>query len=81
LPKKYKLAGCGYGLLPKPEVQIAPWEEVAIDLTPPTGNIIFKVADLLKPWKIKVNGQQVELNELTCIDKASKLVKLISNNT
>jgi hypothetical protein len=32
LPKK-KLAGCGYGLLPKQEVQIStPWEEVTINL-------------------------------------------------
>jgi hypothetical protein len=54
--QKYKLAGRGYGRLPKQEVRIAPWKEVAIDLTPPTGNIIFKVADLLKPWKVKVNG-------------------------
>jgi hypothetical protein len=40
--KKYKLTGGGYGLLPKQEVQIAPWEEVAIDLD--------------GPWKVKVNG-------------------------
>jgi hypothetical protein len=79
LPKKK--SGCGYGLLSKQEVQIAPWEEVAIDMTPPTGNTIFKVALLLKPWNVKVNGQQVEFNALLCIDKASKLVKLISNNT
>ena len=30
--QKYKLAGRGYGLLPKREVWIEPWEEVAIDL-------------------------------------------------
>jgi hypothetical protein len=52
-----KLAGLGYGLLPKQEVRIAPWEEVAIDL--------------IEPWKVKVNGQQVEFNALTCIDMAS----------
>jgi hypothetical protein len=50
-------------------------------LTHPTGNIIFKVANLLKLCKVKVNGQQVEFNALTCIDKAEKLVKQISNNT
>jgi hypothetical protein len=44
-------------------VQIAPWEEVAIDL--------------IGPWKVKVNGQQVEFDELTCIDTASNLVELI----
>jgi hypothetical protein len=33
--QKYKLAGCGYGLLPKQEVRVAPWEEVAINLIGP----------------------------------------------
>jgi hypothetical protein len=61
--QKHKLAGRGYGLLPKQEVQIAPWEEVAINL--------------IGPRKVKVNGQQVEHNALTCIDTASYLVKLI----
>jgi hypothetical protein len=61
--QKYKLTGRGYGLLPKREVRIAPWEEVAIDL--------------IGPWKVKVNGQQVEFNALTCIDTASNLVELI----
>jgi hypothetical protein len=40
--QNYKLAGRGYGLLPKREEQIAPWEEVPIDL--------------IWPWKVKVNG-------------------------
>jgi hypothetical protein len=61
--QKYKLAGRGYGLLPKQEVWIAPWEEVAINL--------------IRPWKVKVIGQQVEFNALTCIDTSSNLVKLI----
>ncbi len=61
--QKYKLAGCGYGLLPKQEVGIAPSEEVIINL--------------IGPWKVKVSGGQVEFNALTCIDTASKLVKLI----
>ncbi len=54
--QKYKLAGHSHGLLPKQEVQIVPWEEVTINL--------------IGPWKVKVNGQQVELNALTCIDNA-----------
>ncbi len=29
------------------------------------------------PWKVKVNGGQVEFNALACIDKALNLVKLI----
>ncbi len=61
--QKHKLAGRGYDLLPKWEVQIAPWEEVTINL--------------IGPRKVKVNGQQVEFNALTCIDTASNLVKLI----
>ncbi len=59
--QKYKLAGHGYGLLPKREVWIAPWEEVAINL--------------IGPWKVKVNGWLVEFNALTC--SVSNLVKLI----
>ncbi len=61
--QEYKLAGRGYGLLPKWEVRIAPWEEVAIDL--------------IGSWKVKVNCWQVEFNTLTCIDTALNLVKLI----
>jgi hypothetical protein len=55
--QKYQFADHGYGLLPKQEVWIAPWEEVAINL--------------IGPWKVKVNGGQVEFNALTCIDAAS----------
>ncbi len=40
---------------------IAPWEEVAINL--------------IGPWKVKVNGQQVKFDALTCIDMALNLVK------
>ncbi len=61
--QKYKLAGCGYSLLPKQEVCIAPWEEATINL--------------IGPWKVKVNGQLVKFNALTCIDTSSNLVELI----
>jgi hypothetical protein len=61
--QKHKLSGHGYGLLLEQEVQITLWEEVAINL--------------IGPWKVKVNGQQVEFNALTCIDTASNLVELI----
>ncbi len=44
-------------------MQIAPWEEVAIDL--------------IGPWTVKVNNRKVEFNALTCIDTASNLVELI----
>ena len=33
--QRHKLSGKGYGLLPEREMQIAPWEEVAIDLIGP----------------------------------------------
>jgi hypothetical protein len=61
--QNHKLEGRGYGLLPKQELWIAPWEEVTINL--------------IGPWKVKVNGQKVGFNALTCIDTASNLVKLI----
>ncbi len=61
--QKHKLEGRGYGLLLKWEVRIAPWEEVTINL--------------IGPWKVNVNGWQVEFNALTCIDTASTLVELI----
>jgi hypothetical protein len=61
--QKYKLAGRGYGLLPEQEVWIAPWEEVAINL--------------IGPWKVKVNCQQVEFNALACIDTALNFVNMI----
>jgi hypothetical protein len=56
--QRHKLAGRGYGLLSEQEVRIAPGEEVIIDL--------------IRPCKVKVNGQQVEFDALTCIDTASK---------
>jgi hypothetical protein len=61
--QNHKLAGLGYGLLPKREVWIAPRIEVAINL--------------IGLWKVKVNGQQIEFNALTCTDTALNLVKLI----
>jgi hypothetical protein len=61
--QKHKLESRGYGPLPEREVRIAPWEEVTINL--------------IGPWKVKVTGQQVEFNALTCIDMALNLVELI----
>jgi hypothetical protein len=60
---KVQTSGCGYGLLPKRELRIAPWEEVAINL--------------IAPWKAMVNWGLLEFNALTCIDMASNLVELI----
>ncbi len=61
--QKHKLEGHDYGLLPKQEVQIEPWEEVTINL--------------IGPWKVKVNGWQFEFNALDCINTALNLVKRI----
>ncbi len=33
--------------------------------------------DLIGPWKVKLNGRQVEFNAFTCIDTASNVVELI----
>ena len=47
-------------------MQLAPWEEVAINL--------------IGPWMVKVNNQKVEFNALTCINTDSNLVELIHLN-
>ncbi len=51
------------------------WYQIDVErspliLTPPTGNIIFKISGLLESCQVKVNGRQVEFNALTCIEKA-----------
>lgn len=60
--QREKLPGAGYGFLPERELNAEPWTEVAVDL--------------IGPWKIEVNGQEVELNALTCIDTTTNLVEL-----
>ena len=60
--QREKLPGAGYGFLPERELNAEPWTEVAVDL--------------IGPWKIDVNGQEVELNALTCIDTTTNLVEL-----
>jgi hypothetical protein len=44
-------------------MRVALWEEVIIDL--------------IRPREVKVGGQKMEFNALTCINTASNLVKLI----
>jgi len=60
--QREKLPGPGYGFLPERELNAEPWSEVAVDL--------------IGPWKIDVNGQELELNALTCIDTTTNLVEL-----
>eukprot|EP00957_Ditylum_brightwellii_P202211 15329104-Ditylum_brightwellii.AAC.1 len=43
--------GQGYGELPARVAMLMPWEEVAVDL--------------IGPWRMQVNGQEVEFNALT----------------
>ena len=64
--QRYKLAGPGYGKLPPREANLAPWDEVAVDL--------------IGIWKIEINGQQLEFNALTCIDPVTNLTELIRIN-
>ena len=58
-----KLIGPGYGHLPPREAPLAPWSEVMVDL--------------IGPWKIKVQDQDVYFNALTCIDPVTNLTELI----
>jgi transposase InsO family protein len=64
--QRYKLVGPGYGTLPPREAPLAPWDEVAIDL--------------IGPWKIQVNGQELVFHALTCIDPVTNLTELIRIN-
>lgn len=61
--QKNKLLGAGYGLLPPRHAPLIPWNEVAVDL--------------IGPWKIKIEQQEVEFNALTCIDPVTNLVEII----
>ena len=61
--QRHKLDGPGYGLLPERDVNIMPWEEVAVDL--------------IGPWTINLEGRSLEFNALTCIDPVTNLVELI----
>ena len=59
----YKQQGRGYGKLPPRHANIAPWNEVCIDL--------------IGPWEIVVNGNICVFKALTCIDPVTNLVELI----
>jgi hypothetical protein len=62
LSKRNKTINPEYGELPERDAQLLPWNEVAIDL--------------IGPWKISINGQELEFNALTCIDPVTNLVEL-----
>jgi hypothetical protein len=54
--------GPGCGELPERDAQLLPWNKVAVDL--------------IGPWKISTNGQELEFNALTCVDPVTNLVEL-----
>jgi hypothetical protein len=64
--QRYKLLGPGYGELPPREAPLAPWDEVAVDL--------------IGPWTIKTNGQELVFHALTCIDPVTNLTELVRIN-
>ena len=64
--QRYKLPGKGYGELPPRDAEIAPWREVAVDL--------------IGPWRINVNGQEVVFRALTIIDTVTNYCEIIRIN-
>ncbi|CAJ1964150.1 unnamed protein product [Cylindrotheca closterium] len=64
-----KAANVQYGQLPERHTDLVPWFSVAVDL--------------IGPWKIDVNGRELEFNALTCIDPVTNLTELafIENKT
>ena len=64
--QRHKLLGAGYGELPPREAPLLPWDEVAVDL--------------IGPWKVEVQGQEIEFNALTSIDPVTNLVEMIRIN-
>ena len=67
--QRRKQLGAVYGHPPAREAPLLPWSEVAVDL--------------IGPWNVTVQGQELEFNALTCIDIVTNLVALtrIQNRT
>ncbi|MHA7811731.1 MAG: integrase zinc binding domain-containing protein, partial [Marinobacter adhaerens] len=67
--QRNKLYGAGYGHLPARNAPLIPWNEVQVDL--------------IGPWTLKIQGDPVEFNALTCIDPVTNLLEivLIDNKT
>ncbi|CAJ1959284.1 unnamed protein product [Cylindrotheca closterium] len=64
-----KAANVQYGQLHEQHADLVPWFSVAVDL--------------IDPWKIDVNGRELEFNALTCIDHVTNLTEsaFIKNKT
>jgi len=62
---RYKLPGVGYGELPPRVPELLPWREV--------------IVDLIGPWPLpkKVQGKEITIHALTCIDPVSNLCEII----
>ena len=58
-----KHSGPGYGLLPPREAALVPWEEVNVDL--------------IGPWSININGEEVKFRAFTCIDPVTNLTEIV----
>eukprot|EP00957_Ditylum_brightwellii_P010772 816324-Ditylum_brightwellii.AAC.2 len=69
--ENYKCASCqmnrqpgpGYGMLPPRLAPLMPWSDIAVDL--------------IGPWKINIQGVEVEFNALTSIDLVSNLAEIV----
>lgn len=61
--QRFKLPGAAYGELPPRDVLLQPFTEVAVDL--------------IGPWAITLNGQDITFLALTCIDPVTCLVELV----
>ena len=64
--QRYKLPGRGHGQLPPREADIAPWQEVAVDL--------------IGPWTIKLHGQNYKFMALTSIDTVTNYPEIVRLN-
>lgn len=60
--QKNKVIGPGFGKLPPRHAQLLPWNEVAVDL--------------IGPWTIVINGNEIKFHALTCIDPVTNLVEI-----
>eukprot|EP00957_Ditylum_brightwellii_P205567 15344437-Ditylum_brightwellii.AAC.1 len=61
--QRNKAFGTGFGELPAWHAALTLWSKNAIDL--------------IEPWRIKIRGEDVDFNALTCIDIVSNLVEMI----
>jgi transposase InsO family protein len=61
--QRFKNNGPGYGLLPPREANVAPWQEVCVDL--------------IGPWNIQIGDQSIEFRALTSIDPVTNLTEMV----